>query len=73
MVLRSTPKARMVRPAAPDGLTARVRAGEQIDLSAATPGDNVTVRLTEALAISVEALSQEPGALRGSGRSAAGF
>jgi hypothetical protein len=38
----------------PDGSSERVRAGEQIDLSAVKPGDDVTVRYSEALAVSVE-------------------
>ena len=49
------PATRMVTLTGPDGSKARVRAGEQIDLSKVKVGDEVTVRHSEALAISVEA------------------
>jgi hypothetical protein len=49
------PTTRMVTLTGPDGSKARVRAGEQIDLSKVKVGDEVTVRHTEALAVSVEA------------------
>jgi hypothetical protein len=45
---------RRVTLALPDGSTEQVRAGGQIDLSAVKPGDDVTVRHTQAVAISVE-------------------
>jgi hypothetical protein len=44
---------RVVTLALPDGSTEQIKAGEQVDLSAVKPGDNVIVRHTEALAVSV--------------------
>jgi hypothetical protein len=37
----------------PDGSTRRVKVGKQVNLAAVQPGDNVTVQLTEGLAITV--------------------
>lgn len=44
---------RMVTLALPDGTTKGVRAGSRVDLNTLKPGDNVTVRYTEAVAINV--------------------
>jgi uncharacterized OB-fold protein len=38
----------------PDGTTKKVKVGKQVDLSAVRPGDNVTVQVSEGLAITVE-------------------
>jgi hypothetical protein len=48
------PATRMVTLRLPDGSSERVKAGEQIDLSAVKPGDDVIMRHTTALAVSVE-------------------
>ncbi len=47
-------KARKVTFEFPDGSTRKVKAGNDVDLSAVRPGDNVTVQVTEGLAVTVE-------------------
>jgi hypothetical protein len=47
-------KARKVTFEFPDGSSKKVKAGKQVDLSAVQAGDNVTVQVTEGLAITVE-------------------
>lgn len=38
----------------PDGTTKKVKAGSKVDLSTVRPGDNVTMQVSEGLAITVE-------------------
>jgi hypothetical protein len=38
----------------PDGTSKTVKVGKKVDLAAVRPGDNVTVQVTEGLAITVE-------------------
>jgi hypothetical protein len=48
------PGSRKVTFQLPDGTTKTVKAGKQVDLSSVRPGDNVTVQVSEGLAITVE-------------------
>ena len=47
-------KSRKVTFELPDGTTKTVKVGKKADLSAVRPGDNVTVQVSEGLAITVE-------------------
>jgi hypothetical protein len=47
-------KSRKVTFQLPDGTTKQVKVGKKVDLSAVRPGDNVTVQVSEGLAIIVE-------------------
>src|SRR5882672_5062966 len=47
-------KSRKVTFQVPDGTTKTVKVGKKVDLSAVSPGDNVTVQVSEGLAITVE-------------------
>lgn len=47
-------KTRKVTFELPDGNSKKVKAGKKVDLAAVTPGDSVTVQVSEGLAITVE-------------------
>jgi Cu/Ag efflux protein CusF len=47
-------KSRNVTFELPDGTTKKFKAGKKVDLSAVRPGDNVTVQVSEGLALTVE-------------------
>jgi hypothetical protein len=47
-------KSRKVTLELPDGTSKKVKVGKKVDLASIMPGDNVTVRLSEGLAITVE-------------------
>lgn len=47
-------KSRKVTFQLPDGSSKQVKAGKKVDLSAVRPGDNVTVQVSEGLALTVE-------------------
>ncbi len=47
-------KSRKVTLEFPDGVSKKVKAGKKVDLAGVKPGDNVTVQVSEGLAITVE-------------------
>jgi hypothetical protein len=47
-------KSRKVTFELPDGTSKKVKVGKQVDLSSVRPGDNVTVQVSEGLALTVE-------------------
>jgi len=47
-------KARKVSLEFPDGTTKKVRVGKQVDLAAVKPGDDVTVQVSEGIALAVQ-------------------